>query len=67
VSNDNSFTHVAGVNALKSAKDGFVAIYLNTTALTPAIYELRISGDVGTNAAEKESSFLIEVLAARVK
>jgi hypothetical protein len=67
LSADNSSTNIAEAKALQPAADGFVAIYLNEAALTPAIYELKISGELDTNAAKAESSFLIEVLAASDK
>jgi hypothetical protein len=64
MSADNSLTNVAEVNALQVATDGFVVIYLNATALSPAIYEIKISGDKDASHAKTESSFLVEVLAA---
>jgi hypothetical protein len=67
VSADNSVTQIAEVKALQPAKDGFVAIYLNSAALSPAIYEIKLSSDIDANVTKAESSFLIEVLLASEK
>jgi hypothetical protein len=64
VSADNSLTKIAEISALGSGIDGFVAIYLNAAGLSPAVYEIRLIGDIDTNATKVESSFLVEVLAA---
>jgi len=63
VSVNDTITQLATLSDLQLAKDGFVPIYLNSSELSPAIYELKISADVDTNAASSTSSFLIEVLA----
>jgi hypothetical protein len=53
---------LATINNLQPAEDGFVVTYLNATKLRPAVYELRISGDVDSKANSGVSSFLIELL-----
>jgi hypothetical protein len=53
---------IAGADNLQPAKDGFVAVYLNASNLSPAIYELKISSNVANETASSASSFLIELV-----
>jgi len=61
---DDSVTELATTGDLQPTKSGFVTIYLNAAKLSPAIYELKISGDTDTTAANTVSSFLVEVTPA---
>jgi hypothetical protein len=50
------------VRGAKASADGFVEVYLDASKLSPAIYEIKISGDGGSNAANAPSSFLVEAV-----
>jgi hypothetical protein len=64
VSSDESVRSISEVSGVQSASDGFVPIYLNASQLSPAVYEIKISGDQDTSAADSSSSFLIELVTA---
>jgi len=61
-SGDNRAQPVATVSNLEPETDGFIPVYLNSAAITPAVYELKISGDAGTSGENTESSFLVEII-----
>jgi len=62
VGKDDAVTQLATTSDLQQAKDGFVTIYLNAAELPPAVYEVAISGDADSKAADLTSSFLIELV-----
>jgi hypothetical protein len=58
---DGSSTNLVALNGLIPDANGFVSVYLNAAGFSPAVYELKISGDVDTSTANTPSSFLIEL------
>jgi len=62
VAANDSVTELATASGLQTAKDGFVTVYLSAATLAPAVYQLKISGDANTNAANASSSFLVELV-----
>lgn len=52
---------IAVISGAQPLSNGFVPVYLNSSRLLPGVYELKISGDSGTNGEKSESSFLIEL------
>jgi len=63
VADDDSTTKLTTITGLKPASDGFVEIYVNTSLLTPAVYEIRIASD-DERANSAASSFLFESVPA---
>lgn len=58
---DGSAQRVAEADDLLAADNGFVTVYLNSARIQPGRYQLLISGDETTTAADRRSTFQINV------
>ena len=58
---DGSAAPVAQLGGLVPAPDRFVSVYLSGARLKPGEYELRISGDLDTDAATAASPFVLVI------
>lgn len=61
IADDDTVREVAALGGLVPAEDGFVPVYLNSSKLVSGRYQLVLSGDPGTNAADEASAFLIKI------
>ena len=61
MSMDDSVEAVADLGGLVPASDRFVNVFLAAARLKPGQYQLTISGDLGTDAEDKESAFVVVV------
>jgi hypothetical protein len=55
---------VDSINGLTTDERGFVALYFDSTKLTPGNYQLTIGGDANTDAATAVSAFKIKLVPA---
>ncbi|HEY6641816.1 hypothetical protein [Povalibacter sp.] len=62
IADDDSLREVATLGELSADEDGFVPVYFNSTSLVRGRYQLALSGDADTSAADELSSFLIRVV-----
>jgi hypothetical protein len=62
IADDDSLREIAAIGSLSPDADGFVPAYLNSANLSRGRYQLTLSGDVGTSAANEPSPFLIRVI-----
>ncbi|HMN44562.1 MAG TPA: hypothetical protein PKE27_08320 [Povalibacter sp.] len=62
IGTDESLRGVGEIGALVPDAEGFVPVYVNSTKLAPGRYQLTLSGDTGTSAANDSSTFLIRVI-----
>jgi hypothetical protein len=62
IADDDSLHEVAAIDALAPDADGFVPVYLNSAKLKGGRYQLVLSGDAGTSAANEASPFLIRII-----
>jgi hypothetical protein len=61
VSADGSAAPVAQLGGLVPARDRFVSVFISGARLKPGEYELRISGDLDTDAANAASPFVLVI------
>jgi hypothetical protein len=61
IADDDTLHEVAAIGGLAPAEDGFVPVYLNGAKLTRGRYQLALSGDAGTSAADAVSVFLMKI------
>jgi len=61
LASDDSLELLGQIDAVEPVADGFVPIYLDPTQLTPGLYQLSIGSDVGVNAAEQPTTFVIKL------
>jgi hypothetical protein len=62
IRDDNSEQPLGSVADLRLATDGFVTLYVDSSALTPGRYLLSIAGSSGTDAAAARESFVVKVV-----
>jgi hypothetical protein len=62
VTADNSTKDTIAIGGLRTAKDGYITVYMNTANLPPAVYELTIAADDGSSTPDTTRSYLIELV-----
>jgi len=65
VSADDSLQSVAELGGLTPEADSFVSIFVDGERLRPGQYRLAIAGDPDTDARDKESAFILKMLAGK--
>ena len=61
IADDDTLHEVAAISGLAAAEDGFVPVYLNASKLHRGRYQLVLSAEAGTSAADAASAFLIKI------
>jgi len=64
ISEDGALAAVGTLEGLAQAEDNFVEVFLDSSRLTPARYQLSLSGDAGTSGANQVSVFRLRLTAA---
>ncbi len=65
IADDDSLQQLVKVGGLAPDEDGFVPVFLNAAKLEHGRYQVMLSGDEGTSAANEESVFLIKMKPVR--
>jgi hypothetical protein len=59
IEDDRSTRAMGEVHGLSADADGFVPLFLNSGEIQPGYYQITLSGETGTSAADSQSQFLV--------